>query len=105
MIKTKPITGNKTNNNINKLEWMTDGENHAHAYSVLKRKPSRQGLFGKSNPSSKPVNQLKNNILVKTYASVADASLQTGISASLISEVANGKWLLGKGFGWQFCPR
>ena len=32
--------GNKQNNNLNNLEWMTHSENHKHAYSTLNRKPN-----------------------------------------------------------------
>lgn len=34
--------GNKLNNNVENLEWVTDSENHKHAYSVLGRKPFRK---------------------------------------------------------------
>jgi len=32
--------GNKQNNNLDNLEWMTHSENHKHAYSTLNRKPN-----------------------------------------------------------------
>jgi len=39
----KPITnhkdGNKQNNNLNNLEWVTDSENQQHSVNVLGNKP------------------------------------------------------------------
>lgn len=43
------IDGDKTNNLINNLEWVTPSENQIHSYSVLKRK--KTNLFGSKNPN------------------------------------------------------
>lgn len=32
--------GNKSNNSVDNLEWMTHSENHKHAYEHLNRKPN-----------------------------------------------------------------
>jgi len=38
------IDGNRTNNDVSNLEWVTSSENMFHSYKVLKRKPSLDGL-------------------------------------------------------------
>lgn len=38
------IDGNKTNNNVSNLEWVTGSENMFHSYRVLKRKLSLDGI-------------------------------------------------------------
>lgn len=36
------LDGNRTNNNVNNLEWTTHAKNVQHAFDVLHRKPPRQ---------------------------------------------------------------
>ena len=51
--------GNKKNNNINNLEWVSYSENMKHAYRTGLAIPPQTwlGKFGKSHPMSKPINQ------------------------------------------------
>ena len=71
--------GNKSNNNVDNLEWCTHAHNMRHAGDI--------GLCKGCN--FKPVLQIKDGIVVGEYPSVGDASRKTGIHATAIGNVAN----------------
>lgn len=48
-LQVNHIDGNKTNNNLNNLEWCTNQENHVHALEIGLAIP----LKGEDNPASK----------------------------------------------------
>ena len=58
------IDGDKKNNNINNLEWVTKKENAAHKINVLKKKTTSNKKIGMLN---------KSNQLIKTFNSVKEA--------------------------------
>lgn len=76
------IDGDKTNNNVNNLEWVTASENAQHKFKVLKYK----------NPGapSKKIVQLKNNKVVAEYDGACDAHRKTGISQGNITSCCRG---------------
>jgi hypothetical protein len=72
--------GNRTNNNLENLEWVSQSENVKHAY--------RSGLNKGKRLS---VSQFTlDNIFVKQYKSLLDAEIETGISNGQISNVCRG---------------
>lgn len=89
------IDGDKGNNHISNLEWMSYSDNNKHARDT--------GLWvnNKNNPKmSKQVEKrcLKGN-LIKTYPSIRQAERETGITASDISKGIKKGWNYG-GYRW-----
>lgn len=80
--------GNKLNNHVENLEWMTASENQKHSYNVLLR--TRQK--GSENKRSKLVIQVsKDGFLVGVYASISECERETKISSSNIMRCLSGK--------------
>jgi hypothetical protein len=76
--------GNKLNNNIDNLEWVSRSENQIHRYYILKK-----GI--------KSVSLIKNDVVYE-FDSIVEASKVLGIDAGGISRVINGKRNIIKGY-------
>lgn len=95
--------GNKKNNNIDNLEWMTHSENHLHSYKELGRKGYFTGITGKNNPKSKPIIQLSlTGEYIKEFCSATEAEFKTGIFQTNISKCCVGKRNNAGGYIWKF---
>lgn len=98
------IDGNKTNNNVSNLEWCSHSENNIHAYRVLGKQGFWKGIFGKNNPTSKSVLQIKKGVIVAEYGSIQEAERITGLNHSHISACCRGRYgykTVG-GYQWKY---
>lgn len=92
------IDGNPSNNHFTNLEWCTQQENiiHAVANGLLVNKLN--------NGASKKVAQIdmRNNEIIFTYQSCADAARQLNLKGNSISRCANGTRATAFGYKWKF---
>lgn len=98
------IDGNKQNNNVSNLEWTTPSENQLHAHRLFGYKGSRPmlGRFGKDNPHSKPVLQIKNGVVIAEFPAIIEAEKATGCMHQHISKACKGKLKKAYGFQWKY---
>ena len=90
--------GNKSNNHISNLEWMSYAENNRHAVDT--------GLNSSKNKRNKkgsmPVSQFSlDGRLIKTYPSMRQAERETGVTATEIGHGIRKGWKYG-GYIWKF---
>lgn len=86
----------KTNNNVDNLEWCTRAYNMAYKNARL-----RQGIS-----CSTPVEQLTlDNIHLATYASIPIAARINNIDSSDIHKCCKNKQEFAYGYKWQYCKQ
>jgi|LGOV01.1.fsa_nt_gb hypothetical protein len=87
------IDGNKLNNRITNLEWVTQSENMLHAYKNNLNK----------NTTKKQVQMLSlDGIVLNTFKSISLASKQTRINRGNISSCVNGNLKTAGRKRWQY---
>lgn len=87
--------GNKENNCIENLEWVTKSENVQYSYSVLKRR--------KAVHKKRPVKKLSlNGGLLKTFCSIQEAAENINTSTGNMHGACNGRYKTFKGFMWAY---
>jgi len=83
------IDGNKLNNKVSNLEWMSNSENQLHAYS-LGLQPSRAGENNvKAKITDKSVTELK--VLYNSGKTIVDISNIMNINVSIIRNIIYGR--------------
>lgn len=84
--------GDKQNNTVSNLEWITHLKNIQHAY--------RTGL----NTKQKPVEQydLSTGKVIGVYKSQNEAARVVGVNQGNINHCCNGHYKSASGFGWRY---
>lgn len=117
------IDGDKTNNKVNNLEWVTNRENQLHAINIGLRvfKPhseetrkkmskahqgkheglnnSMYGKFGYDNPTSKQVRCITTG---EIFGSIKEAQRKTGIARANITACCKGRRHTAGGYKWEY---
>lgn len=89
--------GNKHNNHVSNLEWVTQAQNRSHAMKELGRHP-----FGKAPRKVKCYDPDGN--FVKEYESVSEASRAVGTAYSRvgITMACKGEYKTAYGYRWEY---
>lgn len=97
------IDGNRLNDELSNLEWVTHQENMVHAWRYRKRTCWMTGLKGKDNCNSKPViaKDSEGNIF-REFDAISDAERELGIFTSCICNNLKGRTKNAGGFIWEY---
>ena len=90
------IDNNSTNNRIENLEWITQGENIDHYYKNFRVRSK--------TTQNRPIKQLTPDgvTVISEFASATEAFEKIGICQSNITAVCQGRRKLAGGFIWQY---
>lgn len=96
------IDGNKTNNCVENLEWVTGSENMYHSYKIGLHKRLSPPK-GKDSPYAKAIIQLdRDGKEINRFSSIKDAERETKISNGSISSSARGYQKTAGGYMWRY---
>ena len=96
--------GNKTNNNIDNLEWATQSENLKHDFRVLGRIPSKPwlGKKGKLAPRTIRVGAFtKMGNLFKIFDTLQEGADFIGVTQCAVSNCLHGRANTSGGYIWR----
>lgn len=90
--------GNKHNNHVSNLEWVTQKQNRDHAVKTLNKNP-----FGKPSRKVKCIDKYTGEV-VKIYPSVSEAARSTGnvYARPKITEICRYGHGTAYGFRWEY---
>ena len=99
------IDGDKTNNDISNLEWVTTSENIKHAYRIGLNKPnkSKRKFNGKDKREGRHILQFdKDNNFINEFVSQNDAARAVDGVGCNIGRCCKGVYQIYKGYKWRY---
>ena len=94
--------GNKLNNSLENLEWVSRSENIRHGIINGLIPSPWKNKSGSLHTRSKTVLQLKDNQIISEFGSSREAARETGISYGTISNVLLGTGKTAGGYSWKY---
>lgn len=92
------IDENKSNNNVDNLEWCTHKYNVNHGTRIERMKMTQRNR----KDCSKPVMCIETGVI---YPSINEANRKTGADRNTIADVCKGKLKTAGGYHWKFLKR
>lgn len=94
--------GDKTNNSVTNLEWVSYSENHTHAYRELNRKSHWIGRSGSLHGKSKGVQKISDSgEVIEYFASAREAAYSVGKKPGAVGKAIREGYKVG-GFRWRY---